>query len=112
MASQRRCRFLRSGEVKELVINKTLNEVEDGTSDGSYGSETGTDESDSNVKHTASCEVQNLSKDVGFVWRGKAHFTPRTFHFDNSLCSAYVNVNEQPEEIVHTVVAETNRCYV
>jgi hypothetical protein len=43
MASQRRCRYLRSGEVTELVM-KTLNEAEDGTSDESYSSE----ESDSN----------------------------------------------------------------
>jgi hypothetical protein len=29
MASQRRCRFLRTGEVTQVVMNKTLNDAED-----------------------------------------------------------------------------------
>jgi hypothetical protein len=57
------------------------------------------------------------------MWKGKAHFTSLTFHFDNSPCGVYVNVNEQTKEIkvfialmddifIHTVVMETSRYYI
>jgi hypothetical protein len=59
-----------------------------------------------------------MLKDVGFMWKGKAHFIPCAFHFDKSPCSVYVNVNEQSKEIkvfiaimdgifIHRVITET-----
>lgn len=75
MASQRRCRYLRSCEVIELVMNKTLNEVEEGTSEESCSSE----EFDSNESIQPIAKCRTCQRMLVLCGKGK-HILPH-IHF-------------------------------
>jgi hypothetical protein len=63
--------------------------------------------------HTANSRAQNLSEDVGFMWKGKVHFTAHIFHSDSSPCSAYVDANEEQKEMkVYNSFMDSNFIHV